>query len=127
MYEPGHMCHLYIYTIKTVRRYRDLGVLEAVRDATELSGALKHCCLPHGSHLALEMAGRACLGATGRSKMVLWRCLGATWHSKMLPLVALHSASLHSVLLCYVHGYARVHTSMCISATVPPARDGVWF
>ena len=33
-------------------------------------------------------------------------------YSKVLVSVALCSESLYSALLCYVHGYARVHTSI---------------
>ena len=35
-------------------------------------------------------------------------------YSKVLVSVALCSESLYSALLCYVHGYARVHTSIYI-------------
>ena len=35
-------------------------------------------------------------------------------YSKVLVSVALRSESLYSALLCYVHGYARVHTSIYI-------------
>ena len=39
-------------------------------------------------------------------------------YSKVLVSVALCSESLYSALLCYVHGYARVHTSIYISSAL---------
>ena len=37
----------------------------------------KQCSLPFVSHLALEMAARACLGAAGVSGRAVWACFGA--------------------------------------------------
>ena len=39
-------------------------------------------------------------------------------YSKVLVSVALCSESLCSALLCYVHGYARVHTSIYIYISI---------
>ena len=36
----------------------------------------KHRYLPHRSHLGLEMAARACLGAAGVSDRAIWACFG---------------------------------------------------
>ena len=44
----------------------------------------------------------------------LFEPAGQDHYSKVLISVALCSESLYSALLCYVHGHARVHTSMGI-------------
>ena len=43
----------------------------------------KQCYLLHWSHLALEMAARACLGAAGVSGRAVWACFGVARALKM--------------------------------------------
>ena len=43
-------------------------------------------------------------------------------YSKVLVSVALRSESLYSALLCYVHGYARVHTIYILQGPPSPLK-----
>ena len=54
-----------------------------ISGAQEPLHAQKHCYLPHRSHLALEMAARACLGAAGVSGRAVWACFGVARALKM--------------------------------------------
>ena len=107
-----------------------------------------------GAASALEKAALACCGAASALKMAVLTYSGAArmrlksvfkpasvppvrsktlfepavrdHYSKVLVSVSLFSEPLHSALLYSVHGYARVHTSIYISATVPPGTQGVF-
>ncbi len=105
------------------------------------TGALKMAALACPSAAsALEKAALACFGTASALKMAVLACSDATsalekpararfsaasahskrlfapavrdHYSKVLVSVALCSEPLYSALLCSVHGYARVHTSI---------------
>ena len=114
----------------------------AVRACFSPAGALKMAALAcPGAASALGKADRACLGAASAIKMAGLACSGfgqcaqrgcpslllppvsskrlferavRDRCSQKLVSVALCSEPLHSALLCSVHGYARVYTSIII-------------
>ena len=86
--------------------------------------AQNSCCGPLWCPYAPKIAVLACSGAARRSKSLfelasvppvhsksLFEPAVQDHYSKVLVSTALCSESLHSALLCYVQGYARVHTS----------------
>ena len=113
----------------------------AVRACFSPAGALKMAALAcPGATSALGKADRACLGAASATKMADLACSKRLSEPASLPpvrskrlferavrdrcsqkrvSVALCSEPLHSALLCSVHGYARVHTSIYIYIICP--------
>ena len=74
--DPKPPTKLYVYIYNSARR---LGVFSEPKGASCLLGLERMWYLLHGSHLALEMAARSCLGATRALEMAARACSGATW------------------------------------------------
>ena len=71
-------------------------------------GARNHCAGSSEPPVAVESAARAC------SEPPLALAIAPKSLLEVTGSVTLSSVPLHTVLHCSVHGYAQVHTSICI-------------